>query len=81
VLREAGTYALLGSLAVPDSDAVVCRALEAGAVELPSAGGCLLEHGERCIRDPSGNLWLVMQHPHGLGTVRLRERIESVRQA
>lgn len=74
---NAGSEGLLGSLAVPDSEAIVRRAVRAGATELFTAEEGACEASERCIRDPYGTLWLVLALPQALAPAALRERIET----
>jgi hypothetical protein len=68
---------LLGSLAVPDSEGIVRRALQVGAIELFATKERLLGAHERCIRDPYGTLWLILPLSDALAPWQLRARIRS----
>lgn len=77
VSTDGGVDLLLGSLAVPDSEAIVRRAIEGGATELFATEEDAFDTRERRIRDPYGTLWLVVALPHALAPFELRERIEA----
>lgn len=74
-------HSLLAQLYVADSDAVVARAIEAGATELSPVSDTFFGSREGRIKDPFGNTWTIGTHKETVSHSEMQRRLDEMYRA